>query len=190
MEQSQAAQELAREQAREQVRQEVRQQVREVRDQVREGVRQAVRGQPQVIVEHAQPPLPPGVAVAPVAPVAPGAPVVFGQPGEQIITVRTPGNDFPSIPTQVVDISLAFFAMVAVCVVGGPLARAFGRRIERRPDTVVALPAETSAQLQRIEHSVEAMAIEVERISEAQRYLTRLQGEREPVAIPAAPRRG
>ena len=32
--------------------------------------------------------------------------------------------------------------------------------------------------LKRIEHAVEAMAIEVERISEAQRYMARLESER------------
>ena len=178
MQQSQAARDLAREQFREQVRQ----QIREVRNQVRDGVRHTVRGEPQVIVERVQPPLPPD------APIAPSAPVIAGPLGEQIITVRTPGNDLPDIPPQVVDISIAFFAMVAICVVGWPLARAFGRRIERRPQ-LPAIPAETSAQLQRIEHSVEAMAIEVERISESQRYLTRLQAEREPVAIPSSPGR-
>ncbi len=182
MQQSQAARDLAREQVREQVRQ----QIREVRDQVREGVRHTVRGQPQVVVEQVQPPLLPD---APIAPQAPIGPVIAGPSGEPTITVRTPGNDLPDIPPQVADISIAFFAMVAVCVVGWPLARAIGRRIERRPQ-VSAIPAETSAQLQRIEHSVEAMAIEVERISESQRFLTRLQTERKPVVIPSTPGRG
>jgi hypothetical protein len=44
-------------------------------------------------------------------------------------------------------------------------------------------------QLQRIETAVESMAIEVERISEAQRYLTKLQsGQLQPAALP--PRQG
>lgn len=39
--------------------------------------------------------------------------------------------------------------------------------------------AVTSARLERIEHAVDAIAIEIERISEAQRFTTRLLNERE-----------
>ena len=78
------------------------------------------------------------------------------------------------VPPQLVDVAYGFFLMCAVMVIGWPLARAFGRRIERR-DTVAALPPGTSEQLQRIEQAVEAMAIEVERISESQRFMARLQ---------------
>jgi hypothetical protein len=94
------------------------------------------------------------------------------------------------IPPQAVDISIAFFVMCAVMVIGWPLARAFGRRIERRGD-VPALDAGATAQLQRIEQAVEAMAIEIERISESQRFMARLQSESSQGrgAPPAAERR-
>ena len=80
---------------------------------------------------------------------------------------------------------IAFFIMIAVMVVGWPIARAFGRRIERRGQ-VASLDAGTMEQLQRIEQAVDAMAIEVERISEAQRYFTKLQAGQlgEPSALP------
>jgi hypothetical protein len=78
------------------------------------------------------------------------------------------------IPPQAVDISIAFFIMIAVMVVGWPIARAFGRRIERRGQ-VASLDAGTMEQLQRIEQAVDAMAIEVERISESQRFMAKLQ---------------
>jgi hypothetical protein len=46
-----------------------------------------------------------------------------------------------------------------------------------------------SDQLQRIETAVESMAIEIERISESQRFLTKLQaGQPQPAALP--PRSG
>ena len=80
------------------------------------------------------------------------------------------------IPPQAVDISIAFFIMIAVMVVGWPIARAFGRRIERRGQ-VATLDAGTMEQLQRIEQAVDAMAIEVERISESQRFMAKLQHE-------------
>lgn len=89
---------------------------------------------------------------------------------------------FPNdvIPPQAVDISIAFFIMVAVILIGWPLARAFGRRLERRAD-VPALPDPAmSGQLQRIEQAVEAMSIEIERISESQRFMAKLQNGATP----------
>ena len=45
----------------------------------------------------------------------------------------------------------------------------------KRPDTV---PPAVDARLERIEHAMDAIAIEVERISEAQRFTTKLLAER------------
>jgi len=58
-----------------------------------------------------------------------------------------------------------------------PIARALGRRIEGKPQ-VAQIPAGTDARLDRIEHAVEAIAVEVERISEGQRFTTKLLAER------------
>ena len=66
-----------------------------------------------------------------------------------------------------------------------PLARALARRIEGRPPAA-QLPASTDARLDRIEHAVEAIAVEVERISEGQRFTTKLLAER--AAAEGAPR--
>jgi hypothetical protein len=82
----------------------------------------------------------------------------------------------PEIPPQAVDIVIAFFVMIAVIAIGKPIARAYARRVERKP--VPQLDAGIAEQLQRIEHTVDSMSIEVERISEAQRYMARLQTER------------
>jgi hypothetical protein len=79
------------------------------------------------------------------------------------------------IPPQVVDIANGFFFMCAVMVIGWPLARAFGRRLERRGEAPAVVDAAIAGQLQRIEQAVEAMSIEVERISESQRFMARLQ---------------
>jgi hypothetical protein len=94
-----------------------------------------------------------------------------GEPGTIYLGPRAAQN---MIPPQAVDISIAFFIMIAVMVVGWPIARAFGRRIERRGQ-VATLDAGTMEQLQRIEQAVDAMAIEVERISESQRFMAKLQ---------------
>ena len=89
-------------------------------------------------------------------------------------TIQNGGFGPESIPTQVVDISIAFFIMCAVMVIGWPIARALGKRLERRADVPAAMPA-MSEQLLRIEQAVDAMSIEVERISESQRFMAKLQ---------------
>jgi hypothetical protein len=66
---------------------------------------------------------------------------------------------------------------MAAVVVLLPLVRAFSRRLEGSKRDVSA-DIDTSAQLQRIEHTVEAMAIEIERLSEGQRFTTKLLANR------------
>lgn len=74
-------------------------------------------------------------------------------------------------------IPLAAFAMVTVVSIGVPIARAMGRRIERAPQRL-DLPPETNARLERMEQAIDAIAVEVERISEGQRFTTKLLAER------------
>lgn len=78
-------------------------------------------------------------------------------------------------------IPLGAFAMVAVVSLGVPIARAFGRRVEQGSRRV-ELPPETNARLERMEQAIDSIAVEVERISEAQRFTTKLLAER---AMPA-----
>ena len=109
-----------------------------------------------------------------------GAVTVGGGSGGGGQTIQIPpsgGRPFDDVPPQAFDLAIAFFVMIAFISVGTPFARAFARKVERRPVAAPANP-EVAAQLQRIEHAVEAMAIEVERISEAQRYMARLESER------------
>jgi len=61
-----------------------------------------------------------------------------------------------------------------------PISIAFARRIWRRSAAVVtSLPREITERLQRMEQALEATAVEVERIGEGQRFLTRLFTEGE-----------
>lgn len=73
-------------------------------------------------------------------------------------------------------VPLGFFAMVATIAVGAPLARAFAKRMERESSAKVS--PEVTSRLERIEQAVDAIAIEVERISEGQRFTTKLLTER------------
>jgi hypothetical protein len=88
------------------------------------------------------------------------------------------------IPPQVVPIVTSFFAMFAVIIVGLPLARAFARRMDRK-GTVSARGEEVAPRLDRIEQAVEAVAIEVERISENQRYATKVLNEMRALPSPS-----
>ena len=102
------------------------------------------------------------------------------------IEVHTGGAEH-MIPPQVVDLAYGAYAMLAVMVIGWPLARAWGRRLERSTHAPGLSPM-MGEQLQRIEQTVESMAIEVERISEAQRYLAKVQSAQlgEPAALPSS----
>jgi hypothetical protein len=79
-----------------------------------------------------------------------------------------------------------FFFTVIVLTLGVPLVRSWTRRREQEPPkSIVAM----DERLARMETAIEAMAIEVERISEGQRFVTRLLAEREKQkSLPAEPR--
>lgn len=145
-----------------QIRQQVQEQIRQAQQQA-----QAARDQAHAARDQAQ-----------------AARDMARDQGNPVVLVP-PAPFQPEIPPQAVDLALAFFIMIAVIAVGLPIARAIGRRIERKPVPQPVDPA-LASQLQRIEQAVDAMSIEVERISEAQRYMARLQSEREavPRAIP------
>lgn len=75
--------------------------------------------------------------------------------------------------------------MIIALSLGIPLVRAYSRRMEvgsRTPQ----LPSDLVARLERIEQGIEAMSTEVERISEGQRFTTKLLSEsRSAPALPA-----
>ena len=83
----------------------------------------------------------------------------------------------PNIPEIVAE-----FAAVGICSLAGLAAigvgiHAYLRRM-RRKDSYVRAPRYDDDRLARIEQAVDAIAIEVERIAESQRFLAELQTER------------
>lgn len=90
------------------------------------------------------------------------------------------------IPPQAVEISIAFFVTIAAIIIGLPLARAFARRMDRK-STGTQIPGELSTQLAQLNQSVDAIALEVERISEGQRFTTRLLSEQRDAARQTLP---
>jgi hypothetical protein len=150
----------------------------QIRNQIREQVRAAVRGEQQG-----------GAAgtgqTAPAAKSPPPIPGVPAPPGN--LTTSTGDNPFdPAVMSQIQqtaeNVSYSFFLTIAVIVVGLPIARALGRRIAS-PHPPQPLPSEDlTPKLRQLQESVDAMALELERISENQRFTTKLLAER-----PAAP---
>jgi hypothetical protein len=79
------------------------------------------------------------------------------------------------VSEDVLIVSVIFGTMAIVLF---PLMRAWARRIEGRGPTPPALPREAAERLERIERAVESIAVEVERISEGQRFVTRVLADR------------
>ena len=74
-------------------------------------------------------------------------------------------------------IPLGIMATVVTIVVGKPAVNAWVRKIEsesKRPP----IPGEVMSRLERMEQSIDAIAVEIERISEGQRFTTKLLAER------------
>ncbi|MBA2706239.1 MAG: hypothetical protein H0U59_00340 [Gemmatimonadaceae bacterium] len=149
--------------SRDQLREQIRQTVNEARKAAQDAARdaQAERG---VIVLPPQPPLPPGVPGVTVQPFDPNL-----------------------IPPQVESISIAFFIMVAAIIIGLPLMRAIARRIDRGAPPPQVIPTELRDQMEQISQSLDAIAVEVERISENQRFTTKLLSEKVGNTMLASP---
>lgn len=161
----------AREQARAQAEQ-MRQQAEQMREQA-----QQIREQAQQIREDAR-----RAAEDALRQARAENPRVFRfpnpPPGQETHIEVPPWRRHEAIPPEVVDIvGMLTFGMAAVLILR-PLMRAFANRFERRGAAAAALPPEVSAHMQRLEQAIEAVAIEVERISEGQRYTTKLLSER------------
>jgi len=84
-------------------------------------------------------------------------------------------------PGQVTGISI-----VSIVFVGFPLAIAMARNLWRRSSRHVppAATAESNQRMERLEQAVDAIAIEIERVSEGQRFMTRLLTEGGSPALP------
>ena len=74
-------------------------------------------------------------------------------------------------------IPIIFVTSIPIIAIGYPLARAFAQRLERKPMGPGVSP-EVSARLERMEQAIDSIAIEVERVSEGQRFTTKLLTDR------------
>jgi hypothetical protein len=74
---------------------------------------------------------------------------------------------------------------VVLIVLGLPVVRLITRWLEPKPVPPRELSS-INARLERIETAVDSIALEVERISEAQRFSARLQSEQQALRLPGA----
>ena len=90
-----------------------------------------------------------------------------------------PQGPFPpnAIPFEVVLIVRSVMTTIGLIALGIPIIRALSRRFIERPPVQPGLPSDVLMRLERIEQAVDSIAIEVERVSEGQRYTTRLLSE-------------
>ncbi|HEX6059387.1 MAG TPA: hypothetical protein VFZ11_10270 [Gemmatimonadaceae bacterium] len=82
---------------------------------------------------------------------------------------------------QLTGISIVFILFVLA-----PIIVTLGLRMLRRPSAPPHIPAldVMASRMERLEHAMDAVAVEVERISEGQRFVTRLLGEGQRPAEP------
>ncbi|HET9453436.1 MAG TPA: hypothetical protein VFO66_04040 [Gemmatimonadaceae bacterium] len=100
------------------------------------------------------------------------------------VVTLPPGGTFErALAREIVPIT-AMFTLFFLA----PLAIAFARLMWKRGTAVAMRPALNEqaivARLESLQTSVDAMSLEVERISEGQRYLTKLNAEKDKAALP------
>ena len=132
----------------------------------------------------------PAVPALPAAPATPPlGPVMGFSPSDQQITFTTAPAPDPWEQSMREFLFSDGFQLASFALLF-PFAIALARRVwVRNGPRPAAVDLENSPRLQRIEQAIESIALEVERIGEAQRFTTKVLAEREPVAgrIPSAP---
>lgn len=104
--------------------------------------------------------------------------------GEALTVQPPPYRSESPIPPEVLPIVQTVFGSLIAIALGYPIIRFVTRMIERRADRSMVRGAEVARQMQQLQQSLDAMAIEIERISEAQRFQAKLMAERDRAALP------
>ena len=81
------------------------------------------------------------------------------------------------VPRGAVQMTWAVFGSLAFMVVGYPLARAFARWLDRR-SSASQLSREVAGRLEAMERNIDTVAVELERVSEGQRFTAKLLEQR------------
>jgi hypothetical protein len=77
---------------------------------------------------------------------------------------------------EILPFAFAFASLAVGASIVVPLARAWAKRLEQRGDQRV--PSEVNSRLERMEQAIDSIAVEVERISEGQRFTAKLLADK------------
>ena len=95
----------------------------------------------------------------------------------ELISIAETRNNPPSLPDDEFTPGLAVGSVSTLMVLGAVYGWRRFRRKRRPSEPQPQLARDSNDRLERLEHGVEAIAIEVERISEGQRFVTKLLSE-------------
>ena len=132
----------------------------------------------------------PGMPQVPYPPEAPvvlspvpqggGRLIIEKHAGRTVITTAALPPGVERFARRAEETAFGLLGLIVVIVILGPFARMIARRMERRPDAVGSSDNARllQQQLLQLQQSVDAMSVEVERISESQRFQSKLLYEK------------
>ena len=105
-----------------------------------------------------------------------GSQIIVERRGDQtVITSAALPPDVWRMVRSVEQTALGLMGLLAAIVILGPFARMWARRTERRADMAPSMELQTlHRQMEQLQQSVDTMSIEMERISESQRFQSKL----------------
>ena len=103
---------------------------------------------------------------------------IEGGPATAVASVPPPAPRQKALPDGLLEMMVIIMGAATLISLGTPLVKAWTRRFEKRHD--LRQQAQIEQRLTAIEQAIETVAIEVERISEGQRFTTKLLAERAP----------
>ena len=93
------------------------------------------------------------------------------------------------MPTEIVFLRTMEMLLPAIVItaLGLPLVRVLARRLDRRDSATPPSLGKIEQRLERLEAGIDAIAVEVERISEGQRFTAKLLAERSTASASLPP---
>ena len=154
----------------------------EIRDQVQSAVQAAQDAANQAgrTAGKAGPPTPQAPVALPPIPAGGGRLVIDKQGDRTIITSAQLPPELVPMARMAQDTAYGLFAMIIAVVILGPFARMIARRMDRHTEIKAAGEHSQvlSQQIFQLQQSVDAMSLEMERVSEAQRFQSKLLNDR------------
>lgn len=91
-----------------------------------------------------------------------------------------------AVPVGAVQISVALFVVIGAVMIMRPFVRAVARQMDAKSKAIEEGAQNMSPQIAQLQDSIDAMAIELERITESQRFQSKLMAGKaeEPAKLP------